>query len=167
METSPLQCGHVQVTPAAPHRLKGRWGRKSFPPQALTLQHEKNFVWMMFRDTSVLHGGSLFPHLGPLAYMPAQAFGDTMWVHILAGPAQGPQLATSMVLTATYGKLHPGSSLSAHPKVVPTEAIVGKVTPANQVLLVVLPMETQGVCLQPPEGMDPGGIQHPGPGGVA
>ena len=55
-----------------------------------------------------------------------------------------------MVPTATYGKLHPGSfqvpiclrNLSAHPIVVPTKEIVGKVALANQVLPVVLLMET-------------------------
>ena len=54
--------------------------------------------------------------------------------------------------TATYGELHPGSSwvpiclrnMSAHPIEVPTQAIVGKVTPANQVPLVVLPTEVSG-----------------------
>ena len=36
--------------------------------------------------------------------------GHCMKVHVLAEPAQGPQLPTSMVPTATYGELHPGSS---------------------------------------------------------
>ena len=26
LETGPLQCSYVQVAPAAPHRLKGKWG---------------------------------------------------------------------------------------------------------------------------------------------
>ena len=57
-----------------------------------------------------------------------------------------------MVLTATYGELHPGFSwvpiclrnLSPHPIVMPTKEIIGKVTQANWVPLVVLPMEASG-----------------------
>ena len=75
-----------------------------------------------------------------------------MWVHMLAEPAQGPQLPTSVVPTATYGELHPWSSrvpiclrnLSAHPIEVLTKATVGQATPANQVPPVVLPMEASG-----------------------
>ena len=62
-------------------------------------------------------------------------------------------------LHGTYGELHPGSSgvpiclqnLSAHPIEVPTKAIVGKVTLANQVPLVVLPMETLGSSTPSPQ----------------
>ena len=82
--------------------------------------------------------------------------GHCMQVQVLAEPAQGPKLPASVVLTTTYGELHPGSSqvpiclrnLSAHPIVVPTKVIVGKVTLANQVLPVVLPMETpaESIC---------------------
>ena len=61
-------------------------------------------------------------------------------------------MPASIVLTITNGKLHPDSSQvpiclrnsSAHPIVVPTTAIVGKVALANQVLLVVLLMKTPG-----------------------
>ena len=57
-----------------------------------------------------------------------------------------------MIPTATYGELHPGTSrislclrnLSAHPIQVPVKAIVGQFTPANQVPLVILPMEVSG-----------------------
>ena len=73
-----------------------------------------------------------------------------MWVYMLGKPAWDPQLPTSIVLTASYGELHPGSpqvpiclrNLSAHPIVIPTKVDVGKVTSANQVPLVVLPMGT-------------------------
>ena len=73
-------------------------------------------------------------------------WGHCMWVHMFAEPAQGPQLPSSMVPTAMYEELHPESScrpiclrnLCAHPIEVPAKAIVGKVTPANQVPLVVL-----------------------------
>ena len=75
-----------------------------------------------------------------------------MQVHVLPWPAQGPQLPTSIVPTATYGELHLGSSqvpiclrnLRVHSIEVPTKAIVGKVALANQVPPVVLPMETPG-----------------------
>ena len=75
-----------------------------------------------------------------------------MWVHVLAKSAWGPQLPASIVQTTTYGELHQGSSqvpiclrnLSAHPIVIPTKVVVGKVTLANQVPLVVLPMGTLG-----------------------
>ena len=62
----------------------------------------------------------------------------------------GPQLLTAVVLTATYGELHPGSSrvpiclhnLSAHTIEIPTRAMVGHVAPANHVPLVVQPTRT-------------------------
>ena len=77
-------------------------------------------------------------------------WGHCMQVHMLAEPASGPQFPTSMVPTVTYRELHPGPSqvqiclrnLRSNPIEVPAKAIVGKVTPANQVLLVVLLMET-------------------------
>ena len=76
--------------------------------------------------------------------------GHCMWVHMLTKPAQGSLLPTSVVPTATYGGLQPGSSQvpiclrnpSAHPMVIPTKVVVGKVTLANQVPPVVLPMGT-------------------------
>ena len=79
-------------------------------------------------------------------------WGHCMQVQMLAKLAQGPQLPTSMVPTATNRELQPGSSkvpiclrnLSAQPIEVPTKAIVGKVAPANQVPAVVLLMETLG-----------------------
>ena len=71
---------------------------------------------------------------------------------MLTEPAQGPWLPDSVVPTATYGELHPGSSkvliclrnLSACPIDVPAQAIVGQVAPANQVPIVVLPTEASG-----------------------
>ena len=68
-----------------------------------------------------------------------------MQVHVLAEPAQGPQLPASMVLTAIHEELHPGFSwvpiflwnIRSHPIEVPAKAIVGKV-------IVVLLMETLG-----------------------
>ena len=71
-----------------------------------------------------------------------------MWIHMLAEPAGSPQVPTSIVLTATYGELHPGSSqvpiclrnLSACPVVIPTKVVIGKVTLANQEPPVVLSM---------------------------
>ena len=75
-----------------------------------------------------------------------------MWVHVLAEPAHGPQLPVSTVPTAMYGELHASYSqvpiclrnLSVHPIVISTKVITGKVTPANQVPLVALPMGTLG-----------------------
>ena len=71
---------------------------------------------------------------------------------MLAKPAWGSQLPTSVVPTTTYGELHPGSSqvpiclrnLSAHPIVIPTKVAVGKVAAANQVPLVALLVEALG-----------------------
>ena len=92
-------------------RGNGERGRRPFPPQALTLQHPGNFVWMISRDMSVPHRGSPLPHLGPLAYMAAQA---SMQVHVLAEPALGPQLPTSVVLTATLWRVTAGFLLECH-----------------------------------------------------
>ena len=68
-----------------------------------------------------------------------------MQVHVLMEPMPGSQLPTAVVLMATYGELHPGSSrvpiclhnLSACTVEIPTKAVVGQVAPANQVPLVV------------------------------
>ena len=53
--------------------------------------------------------------------------GLSMRIHMLAEPSQDPQLPTSVVLTAMYGELYPGSfqvpiclrNLSAHPIMIP------------------------------------------------
>ena len=71
---------------------------------------------------------------------------------MLAEPAQGPQLPTSVVPTTTCGELHPGSSqvpiclrnLSTQAIVIPAKVVVRKVTLANQVPPVVLPMGALG-----------------------
>ena len=76
--------------------------------------------------------------------------GHCMWVHMLMEPMPGPQLPAAVVLTATYGELHPGSSrvpiclhnLSACSVEIPTKAVVGQVTPANEVPVVVCPTRT-------------------------
>ena len=76
--------------------------------------------------------------------------GHCMQVHVLTEPMPGPQLPAAVVPTATYGELHPGSSrvpiclcnLSACTVEIPTKAVVGQVTPANQVPLVVHPTRT-------------------------
>ena len=86
-------------------------------------------------------------------------WGHYMWVHVLPESAWGPQLPTSVVSTATYGELHPGSSwvpiclqnMSACPIEVPAKSIVGKVAPANQ-----------GTAGGPPNG-DLGRVCHMAP----
>ena len=89
-----------------------------------------------------------------------------MWVHVLTELMPGPQLPTAVVLMVTYGELHLGSSslpiclcnLSAHTMEIPTKAVVGQVTPVNQVPLVFLPTRTSKESnpkLQ--KGMSPGG----------
>ena len=82
-----------------------------------------------------------------------------MQIHVLAKLAQGPQLPISIIPTTTYGELNPDSSqvpiclrnLSAHPIVIPTKVVVGRVTPANQVPLVVLLMESSGESTHGPQ----------------
>ena len=76
--------------------------------------------------------------------------GNCMQVHVLTELTPGPQLPAAVVLTGTYGELHPGSSrvpiclhnLSSHTMEIPTKAMVGQVVPANQVPLVVHPTRT-------------------------
>ena len=76
--------------------------------------------------------------------------GHCMWVNVLTELALGPQLPAVVVSTATYGKLHPGSSrvpvclhnLSTHAMEVLAKTIIGQIVPANQVLLVVHPTRT-------------------------
>ena len=76
--------------------------------------------------------------------------GHCMKVHVLMEPALTPQLLAAVVPIATYGELHPGSSrvpiclcnMSSHAMEVPAKTVVGQVTPANQVPLVVHPTRT-------------------------
>ena len=76
--------------------------------------------------------------------------GHCMWVHILTELMLGPQLPAAVVLTVTYGELHPGSSrvpiclcnLSAHTMEIPAKVAVGQVVPGNQVPPVVHPSRT-------------------------
>ena len=71
--------------------------------------------------------------------------GHCMQVHVLTEPAPGPQLPAAVVPMVTYGELHPGSSrvpiclhnLSTCTMEIPIKAVVGQITPANQVPLVV------------------------------
>ena len=73
-----------------------------------------------------------------------------MWVHVLLELILGPQLPAAVVLTVTYGELHPGSSrvpiclhnMSTHTIEIPIRAMVKQVVPANQLPLVVHPTRT-------------------------
>ena len=73
--------------------------------------------------------------------------GHCMQAHVLMELMLGPHLPAAVVLTVTYGELHPASSrvpiclcnLSAHTVEIPTRAMVGQVVPANQVLPLVHP----------------------------
>ena len=75
----------------------------------------------------------------------ASVKGHCMKVHVLTEPALGPQLPAAVVLIATYGELHPGSSrvpvclhnMSTHAMEIPAKTVVGQVIPANQVSPVV------------------------------
>ena len=76
--------------------------------------------------------------------------GHCMHVHVLTELVLGHQLLATVVPTATYGELHPGSSrvpvclcnLSACAMEVPTKTIIGQIVPANQVPPVVHPTRT-------------------------
>ena len=66
-----------------------------------------------------------------------------------------------MVLTVTYGELHPGScwvpiclcNFNAHSVQIPTKTVVVQVVPANQVPLVILPTGTsEESTSNPPKG---------------
>ena len=73
-----------------------------------------------------------------------------MKVHVLMEPVLSPQLPASVVLIATNGEPHPGSSrvpvclcnLSTHAMEIPAKTVVGQVIPTNQVPLVVHPTRT-------------------------
>ena len=72
--------------------------------------------------------------------------GHCMWAHVLTELRLGPQLPTAVVPMVICRELHLGSSrapiclcnLSTHTMEIPTKAVVGQVTPANQVPPVVL-----------------------------
>ena len=75
--------------------------------------------------------------------------GHCIWVNVFVKPAWGP---SCLLLNTKYGELHPVSSwvpissrnLSTHPIIIPTKVVVGKVTPANWVPLVALPVDALG-----------------------
>ena len=71
-----VMSGHSRC-PAQTQREMWKWGRRSVPPQALTLWHPGSSAWMMSGDLSVPLRGLPFPHLGPLAYLATQVSGDT------------------------------------------------------------------------------------------
>ena len=76
--------------------------------------------------------------------------GYCMWVYVLKEPMPGPHLPSAVVLTVTYGELHPRSSrvpiclcnLSAHTMEILAKAVVGQVALANQIPPVVHPTRT-------------------------
>ena len=76
--------------------------------------------------------------------------GHCMKVHVFTEPVLGPQLPAAVVLIATYGELHPGSSrvpvclcnISTHATEIPAKTVVGQVIPANQIPPVVHPTRT-------------------------
>ena len=80
----------------------------------------------------------------------ASVKGHCMKVHVPTEPVLSPQLPAAEVPIATYGELHPGSSMvpvclhnmSAHAMEIPAKTVVGEVIPANQVPLVVHPTRT-------------------------
>ena len=77
---------------------------------------------------------------------------------MLAEPVRGPHLPTSIVVTTTYGELHPGSfqvpiclrNLSTLPTLIPTK-VIRKVTPGNWVPSVMPPMRTFGEFAHDPK----------------
>ena len=104
------------------------------------------------KGTSIPHEGhhsSIWDHEYP---WPDRHLRACMWVHVLTEPVWGPQLPVSIALAATYGRLHLESSwvpiclrkLGAYPIVVPAKVTIRKVTLANQVPLVTLPMGISG-----------------------
>ena len=148
LETGPLWHGYVWITPAAPYRLVGK-GITASPSSDPTALFCFDDVWGHVHITQRV----TIPPFGTISmHGNTGIWRHCMWVHVLAEPVWGPQLPTSMIPTAKYGELHLGSSLvpiclrilSVHSIEIPAKAIVGKVTPANQVLLMVLLMETQG-----------------------
>ena len=62
--------------PCTDSRGNGEVGREVTPSPGSDPTAPREFCWMMFNDMSVPHRGSLFPCLGSLAYMAAQASGD-------------------------------------------------------------------------------------------
>ena len=92
------------------------------------------------------HKRSPYPHFSTVSvHANSSVKGHCMQVHVLTELTPGPQLPATVVLTAPYGELHPGSSrvpiclhnLSGHTVAIPTKAVVGQVVPANQVPPVV------------------------------
>ena len=126
--------------------------KRLFPLQPLTLLHPRISTWMIARASlhhRVGQHSSIWIHQYSWQHRCLRA------LHVGSHACQActrPQLPTSIVLTATYGELHTGSSqvpiclrnLSACSVVIPAKVVIGKVTPANQVLPVALPMGTSG-----------------------
>ena len=130
----------------------------------------------MFGDWFVPPRRLPFPYLGLLASMATQVSGDTACGSMgLLNQHKVPNCLPLWFQLLPMGNCTQGPirvpiclrNLIAHPIEVPAKVIVGQVTPANQMPPVVLPMEAQVVCPWFTEGMDPGSIESPGPGGEA
>ena len=180
LETGSLQCQlclGCSSCPCTDSKGNGEVGKEVNPSPGSDPTASKEFclddVWGCICTTQRI----TIPSLGTISiHGNTGIWGCCMQVHMLAEPAWGPQLPASVIPTATYRELHLGSSwvpiclrnLSAHPIEVPIKEIVGKVTPANQISSVVLPTEVLGPSTHgAQERMDPGGVEHPGPRGVA
>ena len=111
--------------------------------QKFSLGDIKGLVCMT-QNVTILPFGTISVHAN------TSVKGHCRQVHVLTELMLGPQLSAAVVLTMTYGELHPGSwrvpiclhNLSGHTMEIPTKAMVGQVVPANQVPPVVHPTRT-------------------------
>ena len=143
-----LQSCHVWVASTNLHKLRqsqnGRGSRplpsKGWPCRGVKfcLNDVKGLVHTMQKVT--------IPHFSTVSvHTNSSVKGHCMWVHVFMELVPGTQLPAAVVLTVTYGELHPRSSrvpislhnLSACTMEILTKAVIGQVAPANQVPPVV------------------------------
>ena len=113
LETGPLWCIYVWVTPASPQMCRGDRGavKGATPstapnptaPKEFCLDDVQGHIHTTERDT--------IPQFGTInIHSKTDVHGHCMQVHVLAKPAQGPRLPATVVQNAMYGELCPGSS---------------------------------------------------------
>ena len=112
METGSLQSCHVWIAAALPYKLKwnGEGGKgKLFLPWSDPLEVHKFSLDDIKGPVCTTQKVTILPFSTVSVYANTSVKGHCMWVHVLLEPMLGPQLPAAVVLTATYGELHPGS----------------------------------------------------------
>ena len=178
LETGLLWCSYVQVTPAALQKCNGGWGCyeggctlcNSWPycskgilsgwcPLACPYHAEGHHSPVWDHQHTWQHRCLRVLHAGPHAH----------WVSM--GPQAAHFCSPNCFIWGVIPRLLQVPiclrNLSSNPIIIPAKVVVGKVAPANWVLLVALPMEASGEPACDPQKDWIGGAEPPGLRGAA